>query len=120
MTAIRGKTIILFLIWACVLIAWPKLCLAETLVWSPSSGNVDGYNVYYGTSPGDQSSSVDAGNATQYDLNNLPLSEGVTYYICVSAYNTAGESPPCPPVVFTPGDSTPPAPPLGAAPLGPA
>jgi hypothetical protein len=86
---------------------------AATLVWDASSGTVEGYNVYYGTNPGDRSNFRDAGNTTQLDLNNLPLSEGVTYYLCVSAYNSAGESPPCAPVVFTPGDNTPPLPPIG-------
>lgn len=91
----------------------PTAGSAATLVWDASSGTVDGYNVHYGTSSGNPSSMVDVGNTTQYDLNNLPLSEGITYYICVSAYNTAGESQPCAPVAFTPGDNTPPLPPLG-------
>ena len=86
---------------------------AATLVWDASSGTVDGYRVYWSTNSSDRSNSTDVGNTTQYNLNNLPLSEGVTYYICVSAYNTDGESPPCAPVVFTPGDNTPPLPPLG-------
>lgn len=91
----------------------PAAVSAETLVWDASSGTVDGYHVYYGTTAGDQSNYRDVGNVTQLDLNNLPLSEGVTYYLCVSAYNEAGESPPCSPVVFTPGDNTPPIPPVG-------
>jgi len=91
----------------------PAMIQAETLVWDASSGTVDGYNVYYGTNPSDHSNYRDVGNTTQLDLNNLPLSEGVTYYLCVSAYNSAGESPPCAPVVFTPGDNTPPLPPIG-------
>ena len=95
------------------LFAAPAISKAETLVWDASSGIVEGYNVYYGTSPSDQSNYRDVGNTTQLDLNNLPLSDGVTYYLCVSAYNSAGESPPCAPVVFTPGDNTPPLPPIG-------
>lgn len=106
-------------IWALMVLVVPALFLgapmvdAATLVWDASSGTVEGYRVHYGTSSGNPSSSVDVGSTTQYDLNNLPLSEGVTYYICVSAYNTAGESQPCAPVAFTPGDNTPPLPPLG-------
>jgi len=53
------------------------------------------------------------GNITHCDLNSLPLSEGIPYYLCVSAYNAAVESPPCAPVVFTPGDNTPTLPPVG-------
>jgi hypothetical protein len=96
-----------------VLLISPAVIQAETLVWDASSGTVDGYNVYYGTNTSDQSNYRDVGNTMQLDLNNLPLSEGVTYYLCVSAYNSAGESPPCAPVVFTPGDNTPPLPPIG-------
>ena len=91
----------------------PGLGETASLVWDASSGTVTGYNVYYGTSPDDQSNYRDVGNTTQYDLNHLPLSEGVTYYLSISAYNAAGESLPCTPVVFTPGDNTPPAPPSG-------
>lgn len=86
---------------------------AETLFWGTSSGTVDGYNVYYGTTHSDRSNYRDVGNTTQLNLNDLPLSEGSTYYLSVSSYNSAGESSPCAPVVFTPGDNTPPAPPNG-------
>lgn len=98
---------------AAVLSGYPALILAETIVWNTSSGAVDGYIVYWGTSPNDRSNSRNVGDSTQYDLNGLPLSEGVAYYLSVSAYNAAGESPPCTPVVFTPGDNTPPLPPVG-------
>ncbi len=103
--------IIVAAFWAIVL--FPGLGETASLVWGTSSGAVAGYKVYYGTSPNDQSNYRDVGNTTQYDLNQLPLSEGVTYFLSVSAYNAAGESPPCTPVVFTPGDNTPPAPPGG-------
>lgn len=91
----------------------PALIEAETLVWEASSGIVEGYKVYYGKNPSDRSNYRDVGNTKQLDLNNLPLSEGITYYLSVSAYNSAGESPPCAPVVFTSGDNTPPDPPTG-------
>lgn len=91
----------------------PAAGSAATLVWDASSGTVDGYKVHYGTISGNPSNTLDVGNTTLYDLNNLPLAEGVTYYICVSAYNAAGESQPCAPVAFTPGDNTPPLPPMG-------
>jgi hypothetical protein len=104
---------VLSLVVTLTLLISPAAIQAETLVWDASSGTVDGYNVYYGTNPSDQSNYRDVGNTTQLDLNNLPLSDGVTYYLSVSAYNSAGESPPCSPVVFTPGDNTPPLPPIG-------
>ena len=86
---------------------------AATLVWDASSGTVDGYKVYYGTSSSTPSNTVDVGNTTQYSIDSLPLSENTQYYLCVSAYNTAGESDPCAPVAYTPADTTPPQPPLG-------
>ena len=86
---------------------------AATLEWNASSGTVDGYKVYYGTSSSNPSNTVDVGDTTQYNIDALPLSENTQYYFCVSAYNTAGESAPCAPVAFTPADTTPPTPPVG-------
>ncbi len=104
----------LLMIWAAtVLVCGPAICHAETLVWNASSGQVDGYKVHWGTKKSSQPKSRDVGNKTRYDLDKLPLSEGVTYYFSVSAYNEAGESPRCEPVAFIPGDNTPPAPPRG-------
>jgi len=107
---IYTKTIILTLIMAFVSIA---VVSAATLVWDPSSGTVDGYNVYYGTSATNPGASVNVGDTTQYSIDSLPLSENVQYYICVSAYNAAGESNPSAPVAYTPADTTPPTPPVG-------
>jgi hypothetical protein len=80
---------------------------AASLAWSTSSGTVEGYRVYYGTTPTGRSTFVDAGPSTRLDLNTLSLVESTTYQLCVTAYNAAGESPPCTPVNFTPGDFTP-------------
>ena len=91
----------------------PPSTSAATLVWDPSRGVVDGYKVYWGTNRNNPTDNIDVGPRAAYNLDNLPLSEGVTYYISVSAYNSAGESPRCTPVVFTPGDNTPPSPPQG-------
>lgn len=86
---------------------------AATLNWHPSSGNPDGYKIYYGTATNPLANSKDVGNVTRYNIDNLPLSENVQYSLSVSAYNTIGESSPCPPVVYKPGDTTPPSPPIG-------
>ena len=86
---------------------------AATLKWDASTGVVNGYKIYYGTSPDAPSQSIDAGNVQQYQIDNLPLSENIQYYFCVSAYNSSGESPPCAPIAYSPGDSTPPVPPTG-------
>ena len=90
-----------------------SLATAATLAWDASSGTVNGYKVYYGTNASNPSKSIDVGNATQYNIDKLPLAENTQYYFCVSAYNTAGESDPCPPVAYTPADTTPPSPPKG-------
>ena len=90
-----------------------SLVSAADLVWDASSGTVDGYKVYYGTNASNPSKSVNVGNKTQYDIDKLPLAENTQYYFCVTAYNTAGESNPCPPVAYTPADTTPPSPPKG-------
>ena len=60
------------------------------LTWDPSSGEVAGYRIYYGTSPGSHPNMVEVGNVTDYILTGL--SEGVTYYLVARAYNTYGES----------------------------
>jgi CxxC motif-containing protein len=96
-------------------VLWASHTNATTLRWSPSSGSPSGYKVYYGTNANNPSKSKDVGNKTSYNIDQLPLSENVRYYFRVSAYNAQGESAPCPPVGYTPGDSTPPSPPKGLA-----
>ena len=86
---------------------------AATLNWKSSQGNPDGYKVYYGTDANNPSHSKDVGNVTQYNIDQLGLPENVQYYFYVTAYNTHGESAPCPPVAYTSGDTTPPVAPIG-------
>ncbi len=97
----------------CIIMLITTNAFAANLVWDAATGSVDGYKVYYGTSASNPSNSVNAGSATAYNIDKLNLSENVQYFFCVSAYNDAGESVPCPPVAYTPADSTPPAPPIG-------
>jgi hypothetical protein len=59
------------------------------LSWTAStSSTVTGYNLYYGTSSGNYSYYVKAGNVTSYTLTGL--SEGATYYFAVAGYNGSG------------------------------
>jgi hypothetical protein len=109
MTATRILSLITFI----TILTAPSIGLTATLVWDPSAGVVDGYKVYWGTSSSNPTNNIDVGPRAAYNLDLLPLSEGVTYYISVSAYNSAGESARCAPVVYTLGDNTPPAPPVG-------
>ena len=67
-----------------------------TLSWTPPTTNADGtpltelagYNVYYGTSTGNYSQSIDVGNVTTYQVRNLM--DGLTYYFVVTAYDASG------------------------------
>lgn len=81
---------------------------AAMLNWTQSDGNPAGYKVYFGTSKSALSNYKDVGSLTTYNIDQLPLSENIQYFFSVSAYNAYGESAPCPPVGYTPGDTTPP------------
>lgn len=62
---------------------------------------IAGYKVYYGTSSANLDQSVDAGDATTYDLSTLSLDPATTYYFAVSAYTTAGiEGSPSDPISY--------------------
>ena len=72
---------------------------AELLKWDASTGNVDGYVVYYGTKTGVYPFSEDVGNVLAVGVENqdgalaehFKLNPG-TWYFIVRAYNIAGES----------------------------
>ncbi len=97
-----------------VFILAPALAVAEpTLQWDPSTGDVNGYKVVFGTTPTELAEEKDVGNTTRYSLNNLPLKDGTTYHFAVRAYNGREESPDSNQISWTSGDSTPPMPPQG-------
>lgn len=66
-----------------------------TLSWDAPTTNEDGtpltdlsgYKIYYGTSSGNYSQSIDVGNITTYTVGNL--TEGVTYFFVATAYDTS-------------------------------
>ena len=61
--------------------------VSVNLTWSASTAsNVGGYIVYYGTSSGVYTSSVDVGNTTSTTLTGLQ--GGTAYYFAISAYDT--------------------------------
>jgi len=58
------------------------------LRWDPETDpTVIGYKVYYGTASRTYGIPINVGNVTTHTLNGL--AQGVTYYIAVTAYNTA-------------------------------
>ena len=72
-----------------------------TLVWDANPDpDIAGYRVYYGTSSGNYTQSIDVGNVTTATISNLV--PGQTYYFVVTDYNTAGlESLPSNEVAYT-------------------
>jgi fibronectin type 3 domain-containing protein len=67
------------------------------LSWSAPASNggaaVTGYNVYRGTSAGNESGTPVATNVTTTSFTDNPLTNGTTYYYTVKAVNSAGTSP---------------------------
>jgi len=66
---------------------------SATLSWDPvTDPYLDGYNVHVGTASGVYTRTIPVGNVTSYIVDNLTT--GTTYFFCVTAYNSAGDSPP--------------------------
>lgn len=69
---------------------------SASLSWDQPSFNTDetpandlaGFKVYYGTSSGNYTNTVDIGNATSVVINDLD--SGTTYFFAVTAYDSAG------------------------------
>lgn len=70
------------------LILVPRCFAAQiTVAWDQNFGTeIAGYKMYYGTSSGDYEYSVDVGNTTNCSISGL--TEGSTYYLAATAYNT--------------------------------
>jgi len=66
-----------------------------SLTWQPPADNggspITGYKIYYGTSPGNYTITIMAGNVTSYTITGL--TNGQKYYFVVSAINGVGEGP---------------------------
>jgi uncharacterized repeat protein (TIGR02543 family) len=82
-----------------ILVAFPILLIALLfplfdsnaqikLAWDPNpEPDVAGYQIYYGTASRNYGHSIDVGNVTAYAL--LGLTQGVTYYIALTAYDSS-------------------------------
>jgi hypothetical protein len=75
------------------------------LAWDPNDeDDLAGYKIYYGTSSGNYSSSVDVGDTTEYTVAGL--NDGVTYYFAATAYDTSDNESDYSVEVIYPGDNT--------------
>jgi fibronectin type 3 domain-containing protein len=61
-----------------------------TLNWTAPPGTVQGYNIFEGTASGQESSLASVAATTYTDTG---LTDGVTYYFTVAAYNVGGRGP---------------------------
>ncbi len=60
-----------------------------TIFWTPNTeSDLAGYKIYVGTAPGVYGTPIVIGPQTEYTITGL--ADGTTYYIAVTAYNTAG------------------------------
>jgi len=65
------------------------LCTDINLAWDANNEtDLAGYILYYGTTNGNYTSSIDVGNITQHTF--IDLQDGVTYYLAVTAYDVNG------------------------------
>ena len=74
-----------------LLFFWAHSALAgeATLSWSPNDEqDLGGYMIYYGTSSGSYGPPLDVGNVLTHKVTGL--TEGLTYYFALSAYDTSG------------------------------
>jgi len=87
----RGLSLRFFLFGFALFVVSGNLLAADLkLAWdAPTTGATPaGYKVFYGTSSGNYSSSVDTGNATSATISNLTA--GNTYYFASVSYDAAG------------------------------
>ena len=99
----------LFLLVAASLAFSPSTQAARNvkLAWDPTADpDVTGYNLYYGTSPGAYSQSLNVGNSTSATVTGL--NEGSTYFIIVTAYTATLQSLPSNEISFTVPQNVPP------------
>jgi len=85
----RRNFILASLFLAAILLSWPFDSVAQIrLAWDPNTEpDVAGYQIYYGTASRSYRYSIDLGNVTTYTIQGL--TQGVTYYIALTAYDSA-------------------------------
>ena len=80
---------VLVLLVALIAVSEDSLAGQLKLAWNAVAG-ATGYRLYYGTSSGNYSSSVDAQNQTSATVSGL--TDGARYYFAAKAYNSATTS----------------------------
>jgi hypothetical protein len=78
---------ILALAFTAILFAQPASSAQVNIAWNPVATQVAGYEVYYGPSTRNYTSSMDVGNETAATLQDLSAS---TYYIAITYYTDSG------------------------------
>src|SRR5208337_1457384 len=84
-----GALFILALVFVSMLFAqqaYGQAAAQATIAWNPVTGQVAGYDVYYGLSSGNYTATLNAGNNTSATLQNLSAQ---TYYIAITDYNSS-------------------------------
>jgi hypothetical protein len=77
------------LVWMACMIPTPITATSLELTWNANTeSDIAGYMVYYGNTSVIYTSFKDVGNVTSYEISNV--TEGKTYYVTLSAYNTSG------------------------------
>jgi hypothetical protein len=86
---IRGILTILTVAGLSSLTAGANQTASVTLAWTPSSSpNIAGYDIYYGTSSSNYTSSISVSNVTEVTI--LGLTSGTTYYFAAKTYSSSG------------------------------
>ncbi len=71
-------------------VATTAFCGQVALEWAPSlAADVAGYKIYYGTSPGGYTASINVGNTTSYTISGLQ--EDTNYYFATASYDSLGQ-----------------------------
>jgi len=84
-----GRLVFIILFCSAILLSAPTAHTAQvTFAWDPNpEPDIAGYKMYYGTASRDYDWYVDVGKVTTFTLPDL--SDGVTYYFAVIAYDTS-------------------------------
>jgi hypothetical protein len=85
----RDQGVGILLAFVLLLPAFARAGGSVTLSWNANhEADLAGYRIYYGTSSGYYSNSLNAGNVTSFTIDNL--SEGITYFFAITAFDNAG------------------------------